>query len=216
MARDKPTVSVKLDTRNEIIYYADCLIRQLGYNAFSYADIGKMMDVRPAAIHYYFQVKGDLGREVIQQELFRIGEFRRWNRKLSGGDQLKRLFNSFYNNSRSNEICLMGSLTPDFATFDPSMQKSVTELCDAVGDWVTYCLEDEREKDRMRFEGTAGDRALLVVSVLLSSLLLGRARGEEVFVRMADRLLADLGADWRIADLPPALQGAGASPWSFT
>jgi TetR/AcrR family transcriptional repressor of nem operon len=215
VARDKPTVSVKSDTRNEIVYYADSLIREVGYNTFSYADIGKWMDIRPAAVHYYFQTKTDLGQEVIRQELFRIGEFRRWNKNLSGGDQLKRLFRNFYFNSRGNQICLMGSLTPDFATFDPSMQKSVTELCDAVGDWVAYCLEDEREKGRMRFEGTTGDRALLVVSGLMSSLLLGRVQGGEIFARMADRLLADLGADWRIADLPPA-DGAGISPWSYT
>jgi hypothetical protein len=53
----------------------------------------------------------------------------------------------------------------------------------------------------MQFDGTAEDRSLLVVSGLLSSLLLSRVLGKDIFARMADQLLRDLSADWRIADL---------------
>lgn len=208
--------AIHRDTRNEIIYLADSIIRERGYNAFSYADIGLIMDVRPAAIHYHFRTKTDLGCEVIGQELTRIAEFRRWSSQLSGEDQLKRLFQTFYSNSRGNQICLLGALTPDFATFDPPMQILVAELCGAVEKWVADCLEEERRKGRMRFEGTASDRALLVVSILLSSLLLGRVQGQQIFVQMADQALADLGATWQTADLPLTMRSGGVSPWSFT
>ena len=190
-----------MNTRDKIVYIADELIRSQGYNAFSYSDIGKDMAIRPAAVHYHFHTKTDLGLEVIRQELSRVAAFRRGEPNLSGGDQLKGLFEIFWRRSLESRLCLMGSLTPDFATFDASMQDAVKGLCREIANWVADCLEAERREGRMRFEGTAADRALLVVSTLLSSLLLGRVMGREVFKPMADQLLQDLGADWRVDDL---------------
>lgn len=191
-----------MNTRDKIVYIADRMIRDVGYNAFSYSDISEHMQIRPAAIHYHFHTKNDLGLEVIRQELERVRQFRREEGKnLSGEDQLKRLFYTFFRQSFEEQHCLMGALTPDFATFGESMQERIRELCGAILQWVSLCLEGERLADRMRFNGTADDRALLVISTLLSSLLLAPVIGREIFVRMADQLLEDLGAHWRIDDL---------------
>ena len=53
------------DTRNEIIRIGSELIRSVGYNAFSYADIAKVLNIKNAAIHYYFPTKSDLGEVII-------------------------------------------------------------------------------------------------------------------------------------------------------
>jgi hypothetical protein len=45
-----------------------------------------------------------------------------------------------------------------------------------------------------RFQGEAYDRALLVISNLLASLLLNRVMGNKVFGRITGQLLRDLGA----------------------
>jgi len=178
------------------------MIRDVGYNAFSYSDIGEHMQIRPAAIHYHFRTKNDLGLEVVRQELARVMQFRRKEgRNLSSEDQLKRLFYTFLRQTFENQHCLMGALTPDFATFDEPMQKKIQELCGAICQWVAQCLEGERLAGRMHFKGTPDNRALLVISTLLSSLLLVPVMGMEIFTRMADQLLEDLGAGWRIDDL---------------
>jgi TetR/AcrR family transcriptional regulator, transcriptional repressor for nem operon len=184
-----------MNTRDEIVYLADGFIRSRGYNAFSYSDIGEYMRIRPAAVHYHFHSKTDLGLEVIRQELLPLKQVE------PGGAYLKRLFATFFHSCQKGQICLMGSLMPDFATFDPLMQGAVQEMCSTIADWVAASLEVERKQGRMQFDGTAEDRALLVVSGLLSSLLLSRVMGKDVFVRMADQLLRDLSADWRVADL---------------
>jgi AcrR family transcriptional regulator len=205
-----------MNTRDEIVYRADMMIRSRGYNAFSYNDIGADMHIRPAAIHYHFPSKNDLGLEVIRQEMRRIVAFRKQGRNLSSGDQLKRLFYTFLRQSFEPQVCLMGALTSEFATFEESMQEKIRELCEVIVGWVTQCLEGERLDGRMRFEGTAADRALLVISTLLSSLLLGRAMGRrEVFHRMAQQLLEDLGADWGIEDLGDVPEDFD-DPYSYT
>ena len=57
------------DTRNEIIRIGNELVRSVGYNAFSYADIAKALNIKNAAIHYYFPSKSDLGVEIIERKL---------------------------------------------------------------------------------------------------------------------------------------------------
>ena len=57
------------DTRSEIVRLAGELIRSIGYNAFSYADISQKLNIKNAAIHYYFPAKSDLGVEVIRENL---------------------------------------------------------------------------------------------------------------------------------------------------
>ena len=136
-----------MNTRDEIVSIADGLIRSLGYNSFSYGGIGARLDIRPAAVHYHFHTKTDLGLEVVRQELARVREAD------PGGEQLKRLFATFFRSSRQGQICLMGSLMPDFATFDPAMQDAVQEMCGAIAEWVGKGLEIERKEGRMRFEG---------------------------------------------------------------
>ena len=57
------------NTRSEIIRLAGELIRTVGYNSFSYADISKKLDIKNAAIHYYVPSKADLGVEILEENL---------------------------------------------------------------------------------------------------------------------------------------------------
>lgn len=196
-----------ITTREKIIRLADAMIREKGFNAFSYADIAAVLDIRNAAIHYHFPTKSLLGQAVVYEELLRVEGYRHRNAGVGGDLQLKQLVEMFYHNSQRNAICLMGALTPEFATFDEGMQGMLRKLCVAIREWVGDCLEEARREGRLRFAGSADDRAALVVSTLLASLLLSRIEGPALFRRMLDRLLEDLDADWRIGDLA----GAGES-----
>jgi len=202
-------------TRQEIIRLADGLIRQQGFNAFSYADIAGTMEIRNAAIHYYFPTKSELGKAVIESELERIRHYQWRTSGNSGEEQVRFLVTVFYRNSQLNNICLMGSLLPDFATFEPDLQNAVNRMCDTILEWMMASLDKARKEGKVRFEGEPADRAALVVSTLLAALLLVRARGQSIFFHMVDRLLADLGVDWRVGDLPEVEWPFPESP-SFT
>lgn len=189
------------ETRHQIVELADELIRQKGFNAFSYSDISMPLAIRNSAIHYYFASKSELGAAVIDAELERVRGYRGENSGLSGEEQLKTLVKVFYRNSELHNICLIGSLTPDYNTFAAPMQDKVREMCVAILDWLTDALSQAREAGQLRFEGASEARALLVISGLLSSLLLSRVLGGHVFERMLDQLLQDMEVSWRIADL---------------
>ena len=181
-------------TRENIIDLAEELIRTKGYNAFSYGDIAAVLHIRNAAIHYHFPAKADLGVSVVDRELSRIADAKEQSTHLSGSQQLRMLVGTFYGSSRKGWICLNGSLTPDYLTLPPSLQQKVAAMCEDVLEWMTACLEQGRNDGSLQFQGAAEDRGLLVVSALLSSLLLSRVMGEEVFDRMLEQLLKDLEA----------------------
>ncbi len=110
----------------------------------------------------------------------------------------------------------MGALTPEFATFDAGMQTMLQRLCIVIREWVAHCLEDARKEGKIRFSGSAADRAALVVSTLLSSLLMARVEGAGLFRQMIDQLLDDLSAAWRVDDLPVKEPAGEEGLYSFT
>ncbi|HEX9509684.1 MAG TPA: TetR/AcrR family transcriptional regulator [Puia sp.] len=188
-------------TRDQIVDLADEFIRTRGFNAFSYADIAGVLNVRNAAIHYYFPSKRDLGISVIDKEIALMARQQTQWSDLPGDQQLKQLMECFFGNSRKGRICLTGSLTPDYATLPQIMQDKVQEMCRTILDEVTACLEKGRMEGRLFFQGAGKDRALLVMSGLLSSLLLSRVLGTEVFDRMIGQLLKDMQAPFQVAEL---------------
>lgn len=181
-------------TRENIIDLAEELIRTKGYNAFSYGDIAAVLHIRNAAIHYHFPAKADLGVSVVERELSKIADTRAQSGHLPGSQQLRMLVRTFYGSSRKGWICLNGSLTPDYLTLPPSLQQKVKDMSESILEWMTECLEEGQKDGSLQFQGLAQDRALLVVSALLSSLLLSRVMGGQVFDRMLDQLLKDLEA----------------------
>lgn len=180
------------DTREKIIELADQLIRTKGFNAFSYADIAAPLDIKNAAIHYHFPNKADLGIAVIDQEIEKFNtSILQWE-KLPPDEQLKKLIGTFQQRSKQGTICLAGSLTPDYDTFSPAMQQKVQEMCKGIFNWVAQCLEKGRAAGKFSFEGDAYDRALLVMSNLMSSLLYSRVLGNNIFGRISKQLSKDL------------------------
>ena len=203
-------------TRDHIVHWADTLIRQKGFNAFSYADIAAVLKIRNAAIHYHFPTKSSLGQAVIKEELQRLQDYRTSHKDLPGDLQLQHLVTIFYHNSERNAVCLMGALTPEFTTFDGDMQMMVRRLCMSIREWVAECLDAARGAGRLHFNGSPADRAALVVSTLLASLLLARVDGPELFRRMIDQSLEDLGSAWRLDHLPAMPSAGEEGLYSFT
>jgi TetR/AcrR family transcriptional regulator, transcriptional repressor for nem operon len=196
-------------TRYEIIELADSIIRNKGYNAFSYSNISGVMDIRNASVHHYFPAKSDLGERVIHDELLRIAKQQKECIGLTGEEQLRKILETFFKRSRKGLMCLTGAFTPEFATLPDELQGSVRKMCEVIFDSMSTCLEKSRREGSLYFQGESSDRALLVMSTLFSSLIMSRVMGGEIFDRMIDQLLKDLGSNIRIAqfveDIPEHL-----------
>ncbi len=124
-------------TREDILSLADRLIRSKGFNAFSYADISGIMEIRNAAIHYHFPTKEDLGIQVINREIERMNRRKREWENLPGDEQVKKIMESFFGNSRQGMICLTGSTdTRPMIPWPPILyRKKWRFMCNASMSW---------------------------------------------------------------------------------
>ncbi len=58
-----------MTTREHILKTADDLIRDKGYNAFSFVDIANTVGIKKASIYHHFPHKSDLGVAVVSYHI---------------------------------------------------------------------------------------------------------------------------------------------------
>jgi TetR/AcrR family transcriptional repressor of nem operon len=167
--------------RDEIITVADALIRERGYNAFSYADISKELNIKNASIHYYFPSKADLGIAVINRAIdyFEI-EFKTWEVS-SYKIQLANMAQS---------ICLIGALSAVFHTLTTEMQERLELIARIFLNKLTEVLTLGRAAGEFNFIESPEAKASMVQSSLVSSLLLDRVLKNNVFQLIEGEILA--------------------------
>jgi AcrR family transcriptional regulator len=181
-----------MTTRESIIQLGDELIRDKGYNAFSFYDISRKLKIKNASIHYYFPTKSDLGLSILKDH----------------GEKLKRLIESVANKKPTvklkaflsiystiqteNRVCLVGSLATDFKTVDGKVARELKSFAQAILMWVTEILEEGRENKEFNFSGSARTKALLVIGNMLASLQLSRLTEEKDFHTIHQAVLHDL------------------------
>lgn len=168
------------DTRKQIIDLGEHLIRTIGFNAFSYKDIAVPLQIKNAAIHYYFPSKTDLGVAVIHEKMEEMRKFAVQNAGLSEDEQLKKYLLTFKHSQKKGWVCLMGTLSACYDSLPPEMQKATTEMGNEIFEWLTACLANGRKKKIFTFKETPAVKARLIQSNFLAALLLSKAVGDNV------------------------------------
>jgi len=177
------------DTRKEIINLADELIKSVGYNSFSYADISQKLNIKNAAIHYYFPSKANLGVEVIERSLSTfITKTNSW-KSLDYKEQYKNYITMHDGFIQHNWTCIVGSLSPSFDTLPPNMQDELQRLVNTILDWLTDLLTKGKESTDFTFCETPKTKAYMIHSALLSSLLMNKILKNDVYLSVQEGLI---------------------------
>jgi AcrR family transcriptional regulator len=135
-----------MDTREAIIKLGDALIRDKGFNAFSFYDISRELGIKNASIHYHFPTKTHLGLSVIAAHQKQLEEL---IKKYSDKDPLLKLkaFLSIYTYTKAeNKVCIVGSLATDLHTVDKSIEIELRKLATRILSWVTEILEEGKSR----------------------------------------------------------------------
>lgn len=177
------------DTRSKIIELAEELIRSIGYNAFSYADISKKLEIKNAAIHYYFPSKSDLGVEVIKKNLIAFNELTEKWMKLDYLQQFHNYIHMHDSFINKNWICVVGSLAPSYDTLPDNMKKELEKLVITILEWLTKLLDKGKESKIFSFSETPRTKAFMIHSALLSSLQMNKVLKNDVYKSIQEGLL---------------------------
>lgn len=181
-----------MTTREQIIQSADKLIRENGYNAFSFFDISNIVGIKKASIHYHFPQKSDLGVAVIEEHISRLRSAID-KCKDKGPTEKLDVFISIYSKARTeNKICIVGSIATDINTVEENMKTRLKELTSLILEWVMSFLEDGRNEKIFHFEGSGREKALMVITNLLAIVQLSRVTGDEDFNIVKNKIKQDL------------------------
>lgn len=181
-----------MSVKETIVKLGDHLIRDKGYNAFSFYDISRKLKIKNASIHYHFPTKTDLGISILK---FHDSKLDVLMNSVSGKSPMVKLkaFLSIYSNIRTEDrVCLVGSLATDLKTVDAGMAKELKAFAGKILQWVTGILQEGRDQKVFEFSGSARTRALLVITNMLAALQLSRLTGEKDFYVIQEAVLREL------------------------
>ncbi|MEY5046903.1 MAG: hypothetical protein RLZZ175_262 [Bacteroidota bacterium] len=169
------------DTRTEILEIGEMLIRTKGYHSFSYADIAKTLSIKNAAIHYHFPGKSDLGTTILQSLINNVELLKETCKEYSATDKLLRFIEIYDNSKMLDRVCIMGALSPCIDTLPEQMQLKLKEIAELLLKWLNDILQEGKKNQEFHFNENSIDKANLIVSSLLASLLLNKVLNNGVF-----------------------------------
>ena len=195
MTAQVPTNILVLDTRTRILDLAEGLLLERGFNAFSYQHLAKALGVKPAAIHYHYPSKDDLGTALVARQLRRLRKWRDLPRvaELPPSEQLESLFAVYDTHlGQDRRVCLFGALAADFRTLPAPMQAELRTFNRELTEWLAQVLAVGRATRALRFVGSPAAKAVQVLTTLAGALQVARVHDEIPFQVIMGQLRLEL------------------------
>ena len=180
--------------QSEILDLAQYMIQTRGYNGFSFGDLAKKIGVKPAAIHYHFPTKGDLGlklmaryRQRLHASLARIDEQVQSPRR-----KLERYVLLFHATLKpDNRMCLCGMLATEMAILPEPLAEEVKKFFEDNESWLARVLGEGRRARSIDFEGSPTAASRFMYASLQGAMISSRVFGDAGRLSLSGRWLLD-------------------------
>ena len=183
------------DTRTRILDLAEGFLLERGFNAFSYQHLAKELGMKPAAIHYHYPSKDDLGGAIVARQLRRLRKWRDLPRvaDLVPRQQFEALVAVYDNHlGHDRRVCLFGALAADFRTLPVPMQTELRTFNRELTEWLATVLAVGRATGTMRFVGSPAAKAAQLLTTLTGALQVARVHDETPFQVIVGQLRLEL------------------------
>lgn len=177
------------NTQQEILRIADGLIRNYGFNSFSYSDISTKLNIKNAAIHYYFPSKAELGVAVIRaaKNLFESNT-KEWG-KLDKRGQYVAFITSYNKSNFTSSLSLVSALSVSYELLTDDMKNELKLFIETKHNWLSDLLEAGKTDGTFTFAATSDMMAYMVHSHIFSSLALGRIMQDDIYLNMQKEIM---------------------------
>ncbi len=182
------------ETATRILQTAKTLISDLGYSAFSYADISEAVHIRKASIHHHFPTKSNLVVAVLKvhrEGLLQGTQF--LTQKID--DPLARLHAYVQHwegciRDRSEPFCIAALLAAEMPGLPEEVRVEVQNHFVTLSEWIRQTLEEGVRKRTLKIQGTPEDEAQTFMATVHGAMLSARALGSsDVFQAVTTRAL---------------------------
>ena len=161
------------DMKSNLKNIASNLIRQGGYNAFSFRDLADKVGVKSSSVHYYFPTKADLVEELTKD--YKESFFERLEaetEKLNSASTKILVLIKFYEESLSHNMnCLCGMLASEIDLLSVKEQSALKGFYNQLEKWLKSVISSKSSKIGME----SNELTHLIMSSLNGSVALDRA-----------------------------------------
>jgi len=181
-------------TAQKILDAAQEMVRNRGYNAFSYADISERVGIRKASIHYHFASKGELVTALVQR--YRQDMGRACDRIAQSGkvpyEQLLLFANLYRDSLGEHQICLCAMLAADFEVLPEAIQQEIQGFFADTEDWLSLLLQQGCDANLWDCQHSIQQAAKGLIAMLQGAQLLARSSADSTatFEQVVHPLLA--------------------------
>lgn len=174
------------DTKEKLLDVAQNMIQTRGYNAFSYADITKVVNIRKASIHYYFPSKGDLGIAVTQRyrEIFSALLNQIETSNIAWLEKIRKYTVLYKDVLSENRLCLCGALATDMQTLPKKLQIEVRHFFNDNLAWLQKILPNNMTES-----------AQMIIATLQGGMMIAKNNDQirdETFATIVNQLIDKL------------------------
>jgi TetR/AcrR family transcriptional regulator, transcriptional repressor for nem operon len=182
------------DTKQEILSIARDLMKKVGYNAFSYSDISRQLNIKNAAVHYHYPTKEDLLADIVNTYIEDYQQLEKGltNAQMKAMDKLGVFADRYAQLIEVKSICIIGSVASDFYTLPEAVRDKVVLLTKLVLGMVANVLEKGRALGEIQFTEDADTKALLIMTNLAAGVQLARITGKQDFDHIRKAIMLQL------------------------
>lgn len=188
---------MSVDRKQEIVALADALVKSVGYDGFSYADLSAKLGITKASVHHHFPHKEDLGLALCDSyEKTQAAQFAAL--EAQGGsawDKLERWLRMGGDLVRDHgKNCPVAALKGQMHTLPPAVQARLKALDEQELGFFTRVLEAGRASGEFAFKGEASAEAALMACAYKGALAFARVQGCAFFARILSQMKRSLTA----------------------
>jgi TetR/AcrR family transcriptional regulator, transcriptional repressor for nem operon len=171
-----------LNTSEKILQCARSLIVAGGYNAFSYADIAKVVGIRNASIHHHFPSKASLVQALVvsyrEEAEAGIAEL---ERNVSDPVEQLMAYTNYWEACITDEtasFCVCALLATEIPTLPEEVAQEVKLHFQTFSKWLTSVLERGEQQGKLVLVAPAKTEAEILLASVHGAMLSARAYGD--------------------------------------
>ncbi|MEM7010843.1 MAG: TetR/AcrR family transcriptional regulator [Verrucomicrobiota bacterium] len=167
--------------REKILDAAQSLVEERGLNAVSFQDLANEVGLKKPSLFHHFANKDALAAALLERCQSSFGE--RYAevlaREISAPEKLHEVARLFDEGLKKQQLCLLGALGSDCATFSPELAAELRKTADRIVDHYAQAFKQGRDEGSLQSEGEPEDVALAFLAMLQGMQMLARAKQDE-------------------------------------
>lgn len=189
-----------MNTKQQIVNLSAGLLREHGFNGFSYLDLSRALGISKASVHHHYPKKNDLGIALCEWthdwliqglEHFDAYGSSSWNK-------LERYLQAAMKHSLTDhKMCPISALYSDLNKLSEPMKTALKALDDIELDWVTTVMRQGEQNGEFIKQADSHAMAALFIFSCKGALYYARLHGQDLFqqtMKQFEHILRQTGA----------------------